>query len=182
MWPIHFTNLAEDLATLKESMERDRQILIRYLQEQGIGTNEISQGLPSVSDRVDQKVQAEYASLLRYKGTTSLLVRSTQVERVKNAIQRADTLLERGISLSEGDGSMRPQFLFTEINGTKPEMIKEATANARIAAEQFAQDSKTRVGAIRRATQGVLEIEDRDTASPERKVLRVVTTVEFFME
>lgn len=61
-------------------------------------------------------------------------------------------------------------------------MIREATANARHAAEKFAQDSNTKVGAIRRAVQGVLEIEDRDTASPERKLLRVVTTVDFFVE
>ena len=64
----------------------------------------------------------------------------------------------------------------------KPDMIKEATANARAAAEKFAQDSKAKVGAIRRATQGVLEIEDRDVATPEIKVLRVVTTVDFFFE
>lgn len=182
IWPIHFANLANDLNTLKESMQRDRLKVFSYLQEQGIPTNEISVGLPMVLDRIDQKVQADYASLLRYKGTTSLVVRSSEVERVKTAIQHADLLLERGISLTEGEGAYRPQFLFTEVNETKPDMIREATANARKSAERFAQDSQTRVGAIRRASQGVLEIDDRDPASPERKLLRVVTTVEFFME
>ena len=52
------------------------------------------------------------------------------------------------------------------------------SANARAAAEKFAQDSKCEVGAIRKATQGVLEIDERDVASPEKKVLRVVTTVD----
>jgi len=61
-------------------------------------------------------------------------------------------------------------------------MIREATANARVSAEKFAQDSKTRVGAIRRATQGAVEIEDRDKASPEKKIIRVVTTIDFFVE
>ena len=119
---------------------------------------------------------------MRYKGTTSLVVRSANVDQIKSAIQKADSLLEQGVSLSDADYGDRTQFLFTEINSTKPDMIREATANARIAAGKFAQDSSTRVGAIRRATQGVLEIEDRDTASPERKVLRVVTTVDFFVE
>jgi uncharacterized protein len=61
-------------------------------------------------------------------------------------------------------------------------MLKEATANARIAAEKFAQDSQSKVGSIRKATQGVIEIYDRDPASPELKTVRVVTTVEFFIE
>ena len=105
-----------------------------------------------------------------------------KAKEVQAAIQKADTLLEQGVSLTDSDSGDRIQFLFTEINSIKPDMIREATANARQAAGKFAQDSSTRVGAIRRAVQGVLEIEDRDTASPERKLLRVVTTVDFFVE
>jgi hypothetical protein len=102
------------------------------------------------------------------------------VDIVKKAIQGADALLGKGITLVEsGD---RIQFIFNAVNDVKPDMIKEATANARISAEKFAQDSKSKVGRIRKATQGVLEIEDRDAASPEKKVLRVVTTVDFFLE
>ena len=104
---------------------------------------------------------------------------------VKKAIQGADALLEKGVTLvgnESGDRMDRIEFIFDAVNDIKPDMIKEATANARAAAEKFAQDSKSKVGRIRRATQGALEIEDRDAASPERKVLRVVTTVDFFLE
>jgi hypothetical protein len=55
-------------------------------------------------------------------------------------------------------------------------------ANARAAAEKFAQDSHSKVGRIRKANQGLMEIENRDAASPEFKVLRIVTTVDFFLE
>jgi hypothetical protein len=107
------------------------------------------------------------------------------VDTVKKVIQGADALLERGVSLG-GDGGNGPgeriEFLFTGINDIKPDMIQEATANARAAAEKFAQDSKSKVGRIRKATQGAFEIEDRDAASPEKKILRVVTTVDFFLD
>lgn len=182
IWPIHFAVMAEDLSTLKSSMGQNRELVLGYLKQQGISTNEISIGIPRVTDRVDQKLQAETKLMMRYKGTTSLVVRSPDVDRIKAAIQKADTLLEQGVSLTDSDSGDRIQFLFTEINSIKPDMIREATANARQAAGKFAQDSSTRVGAIRRAVQGVLEIEDRDTASPERKLLRVVTTVDFFVE
>ena len=50
---------------------------------------------------------------------------------------------------------------------------------ARIAAEQFSRDSQTTLGKLRNATQGWFQIENRDAATPERKVVRVVVDVEF---
>src|SRR3546814_12373273 len=67
-------------------------------------------------------------------------------------------------------------------------MIAEATANARAGAEQFAADSGSRVGAIRRANQGVFQILARDDipgvqeGKEINKTLRVVSTLEYLME
>jgi hypothetical protein len=58
-------------------------------------------------------------------------------------------------------------------------MIAEATRDARRAAQQFAEDSGSRVGAIRSARQGYFSIEDRDPFSPQIKKVRVVTTVQY---
>jgi hypothetical protein len=60
-------------------------------------------------------------------------------------------------------------------------MIAEATKDARRAAEQFAKDSGSEVGAIRTAQQGLFSIADRDQFSPEIKTVRVVTTVEYYL-
>ena len=63
----------------------------------------------------------------------------------------------------------------------EPAMIEEATKNAREAAGKFAEDSGSRVGKIRRATQGYFSISERDRNSPDKKVVRVVTTVEYYL-
>jgi nitrous oxide reductase accessory protein NosL len=55
------------------------------------------------------------------------------------------------------------------------------TINAREAAEKFAQDSGSKVGKIRKASQGYFSISDRDRNSPDKKVVRVVTTVEYYL-
>jgi hypothetical protein len=60
-------------------------------------------------------------------------------------------------------------------------MIEEATKNARQAAEKFAKDSGSTVGKIRNARQGLFTITNRDKNSPDRKKVRVVTTVEYFL-
>jgi hypothetical protein len=182
IWPIRFSVTAEGLGALKTAMEANRAVVLSFLQEAGIDSKEITQGLPIVSDREDERIQANRPSLARYRGVVTLVVRSSNVDVVKKAIQGADALLEKGVTLAGNEAGDRIEFIFNAVNEIKPDMIKEATANARAAAEKFAQDSKSKVGRIRKATQGALEIEDRDVASPERKVLRVVTTVDFFLE
>ena len=67
-------------------------------------------------------------------------------------------------------------------------MIAEATAEARRAAEQFAKDSGSRIGSIRRANQGVFVILARDRApgimeeSQLQKTVRVVSTIDYYLE
>ena len=75
-----------------------------------------------------------------------------------------------------------PDFDYTKLNDIKPALIAEATANARKSAEQFAKDSGARIGGIRSANQGVVDISNRDQGSPQVKKVRVVTTVEYFLK
>jgi len=98
-------------------------------------------------------------------------------------------LVSAGVVLSSGEefGDGGPTFVFTGLSRLKPEMIAEATARAREAAEQFARDSRSTLGGIRRANQGIFEILPRDQApgiseaSQIVKTVRVVTTVEYFL-
>jgi len=182
IWPIRFAVTADNLDSLKSEMESNRAIVLDYLKTSKIDPREINQGLPEITDRQDQRIQSDHLNLPRYHAVATLVVRSPDVDIVKHAIQGIDVLLGKGISLDSDDGSRQTQFLFNALNDVKPDMIREATANARTAAQKFAEDSHSRVGRIRNASQGVIEIEDRDPASPEWKTLRVVTTVDFFLE
>jgi hypothetical protein len=182
IWPIRFSVAAEELVALKSAMESNRSLVLTFLKESGITSNEITQGLPEITDREDERIQLNRPALARYRAVVTLVVRSSNVDVIKKAIQGVDSLLQKGVTLGGNDAGGQPQFIFNSLNGVKPDMIREATANARAAAEKFAQDSHSEVGRIRKAAQGVVEIEDRDAASPEWKVLRVVTTVDFFLD
>jgi hypothetical protein len=182
IWPLRFTVTADDLASLESAMESNRALVLTFLQTNGIDAKEITQGLPEVSDREDERIQSNRPALPRYRGVVTIVVRSSNVDTVKKTIQGAGALLENGVTLLANESPDRTEFLFNAVNQIKPDMIREATANARVAAEKFAQDSHSKIGRIRKADQGVLEMEDRDAASPEWKSLRVVTTVDFFLE
>ena len=66
-------------------------------------------------------------------------------------------------------------------NDIKPEMIEEATANAREAAQKFAKDCDSRLGKIKTASQGQFTITDRDSNTPYIKNVRVVTSVVYYL-
>ncbi|MGH7553651.1 MAG: SIMPL domain-containing protein, partial [Longimicrobiales bacterium] len=126
----------------------------------------------------------------RYVVNQTVMVRSTNVDLVLRASVLVGELVSAGVVLSAsqfGPGFAGPTFLFTRLNDLKPEMIREATASAREAAEQFAADSRSRLGGIRQANQGVFVILPRDQAPGIQeqtqlfKTVRVVSTVEYYL-
>jgi hypothetical protein len=91
-------------------------------------------------------------------------------------------LISRGILLGSKNTWRPIEYIFTGLNNLKPSMIEEATRNAREVAEKFARDSNSEVGEIRVARQGLFTINDRDENTPQIKIVRVVSTIEFQLE
>ena len=88
---------------------------------------------------------------------------------------------KKGIAISGEDYESRTVYMFTKLNDLKPAMIEEATKNARAVAEKFAQDSKSKLGKIKSASQGQFSIENRDSSTPHIKRVRVVSTIEYYL-
>jgi hypothetical protein len=91
-------------------------------------------------------------------------------------------LLKKGI-VSGGNSWETPvEFKYEGLNDIKPEMIEEATRNARETAQKFAKDSDSRLGKIKTASQGTFTIENRDSNTPHIKKVRVVTSVTYYLK
>jgi uncharacterized protein len=182
IWPIVFSEADADLARLYQTLQSKNAVIIDFLQKQGFKPEEISVSSPSINDRQAQDYgSAELANRLRYTGKSVITVYTRQVDGVLQAMPRLSVLGEQGIALSRGDYDTRPRFLFTGLNALKPEMIEEATRNARLAADKFAKDSDSSLGKIKRASQGQFSIEDRDASTAHIKKVRVVSTVDYFL-
>ena len=91
-------------------------------------------------------------------------------------------MLKQGIAITEGEYRYNTVYSFTGLNDIKPQMIEEATRNARAAAMKFAQDSGSKLGKIKNASQGQFTISDRDENTPYIKNVRVVTTVNYYLK
>lgn len=179
LWPITYSVTADDLETLQERIEAG-ETAIRSFLEPRFDAGEISTSIPQITDREAMGRSRDQPPVDRYLAQTAVILRSGDIEGVRDAMARSGELVKAGVALVR-DYQYQTQFLFTGLEAIKPEMIAEATRDARRAAEQFAKDSGSRVGAIRKAQQGYFSITDRDPFSPDFKTIRVVTTIEFFL-
>lgn len=180
IWPIVFSATGNDLSTVQGQLEESAGAVSRFLAERGFEDSEWSLSSPRITDFVGQGMRREDGLEFRYMAEATIAVRSSEIDAVQEAIQESGELVKAGVAMIRSY-EFQTQFLFTALETVKPEMIAEATRDARRAAEQFAEDSGSRVGAIRRAQQGYFSIEDRDPFSPDWKKVRVVTTVDFFL-
>ena len=170
------------------SLERPGQVYT-FLSRHGIDTTAVQLQALEVSDAFANRYQGERGGP-RYIIQQTVMVRSDRPQVVMAASQKVSELVTAGVVLSSSGefGIGGPTFVFTLLNQLKPAMVAEATANARAAAQQFAADSKSSVGDIRQASQGVFVILPRDQApgvnegAQLQKTVRVVSTVQYFLK
>lgn len=179
MWPISFSATADTLPELDAALKDSRKKIVAFLQVKGLGKAEILDAAPRIQDNQANNYNNRAAA--RYRAQGIVTVRSEDIATIKKAMAEAGELVSEGVLLVR-NYEFRPTFAYTELNEIKPKMIAEATRNARNAANQFANDSGSHVGGIRRATQGYFSLQDRDQYTPEIKRIRVVTTVEYFLD
>ena len=163
-------------------LEKKNQKVVAFLKEAGITDSEISINPPTITDRQADNYGNEIMNY-RYKATSVITVTSNNVDQVRMLMRRQTQLMKQGIALvSEEYGSNNIVYEFTGLNKIKPEMVEEATRNARITAEKFAEDSQCKLGSIRNASQGQISIDNRDANTPYIKNIRVVNTIEYTLE
>ena len=185
LWPLRFVATGNELAAVQAKSRKDADAVRRFLTGSGVSAEAIEvQGI-EVTDVLANAYRSGPADT-RFIVAQTLMVRSTDVDRLAAVSQRVGELVDAGVVLSsEGGGG--PYYLFTKLNEVKPAMIAEATKRAREGAEQFAADSGSRVGGIRRASQGLFQILARDDTpgvTEQRQVnktVRVVTTIDYLL-
>lgn len=181
IWPIRFGEVDNDLNNLFSSMQRKNSLIAEFLKRSGFKEDEISISPPAITDRQAQTYANPDKILYRYSGDSTITVYTENVDLVRKTMKDLVELGKQGIAISAQQYDSRTEFLFTRLNDIKPEMIEEATKNAREVAEKFAKDSQSKLGKIKSARQGQFEINDRDSNTPYIKKVRVVSTLEYYL-
>lgn len=191
VWPLTVVASENDLAKAHAQLKSSVQAVTGFLTANGIASEQIhAQGFSVIDNDANPYGGGGPRQGNRFVIRQTLVIRSGDPGVVLAASGNVADLVASGVVLQGGNAydAINPLFIFTRLNDLKPAMIAEATARAREAAEQFAKDSGARIGGIRRANQGVFQILPRDEipgvgeAQQLHKVVRVVSTVEYFLE
>lgn len=182
-WSIQYAVAGKEkseIPELYEKSEADQKKIISLLKESGFSENEIK---PGVISYLNEEFRDENQKLVEEKHylVGEIEVQTQKVRLVSDVRSKLNTLIAQGLDIRNNP----PAYHFTKLNDIKPEMLKEATTNARIAANEFATNAGVKVGGIRSARQGGFVIKDvgenyGDTNKIEKDV-RVVTNVTFFL-
>lgn len=178
---LHVASGSNSLQEAQAAVDRDAAIVRRFLTQEGYAASQIDVGTLRVVDQYAREYQPENIRT-RYQVSQTVRVRTPDVARVQATARHLDTLVRQGVALENYGG---PSYVFTKLNDVRAPMIGEATASARKGAQQFAEDSDSRLGGIISATQGSFEINGRDEGENESsqifKRVRVVTTISYLL-
>ena len=178
-WTIAYSAQSTDLQSAQADIDNDTTAITSFFKELGFKADALQPTGANVN-------QYSNNGIPQYTIRQRLSLRTLDIDKAQAAVARQFDLVRRGVVLEDGSGM---SYTFTKLEDIKPEMVAEATKDARKSAEQFAEDSGTDVGGIKSATQGYFSIDSRDgdaggygvTDTPYKKV-RVVTTVNFYLD
>jgi hypothetical protein len=191
VWVLRFRRASEDLKDAHAKITSDREAAVAFLRNQGFKDEEISRQPTRTIDKLAREYsQSQTAERFRYVVTSSVLVTTANVDLVTKAVGATEELLKPGVVLDgqQEGGTANPRYVIATFNALRPQLLADATKNARMTAQQFASDSGASVGKIRSANQGSIQIFGSDgndesapyspTSTPLKKI-RVVSTFEF---
>ncbi len=141
------------LAQLKQT----RPSLVAFLKQQGFAAAEIKTAAPQIEPYYEEST-TENGDRKRvqngYTADQKLIITSKSLDK----IQAAHAAI---LTLRANNDSIRfeaPQYLLSNLETIKHSLIKQATEDAYKRAQEFAQTSHSKVGALRSASQGSFNI------------------------
>ena len=190
-----FSFSGDNLQEILLQGETKKNAVMAYLNANGFANEAITVNNVGVEDRETNYVtewhngQEVQVKIDRYTISQSLSVPSNDVKTTEDkAAQMRMDLITNNLTCN-----INTSYVFPDLNTIKPQLIAESTKNARIAGEQFANDSQAQLGKIKTASQGQISIagqyyyddEGSGGSSPSAPYIqqaRVVSTIVFFLE
>jgi hypothetical protein len=193
VWTLGLRRASDALPDAHQRITADRDAVLAFLKKQGFPDTEVERQPTRTVDKLARDYGGQQNERFRYVVTAAVVVKSANVDLVRSATGATEELIKAGVILDGGNegGPANPRFIVSKFNALRPQLLADATKNAREIATQFAADSGATVGTIRSANQGNIQIfgtDGNDESAPFSatstiaKKIRVVSTFEFELQ
>ncbi|QCX00055.1 SIMPL domain-containing protein [Aggregatimonas sangjinii] len=158
IWSGGFDKSGKSLEEASRLLQTDKEIIRQYLLAKGVKDAQI------VFSALD--IQKDYSTIYfenggikeqRFEGfilRQTVKIESNEVDKIEEISRSITELTDKGI----GFYSNRPQYYYTKLSELKIEMVAAATEDARIRAEQIAQNANASIENLRYAKMGIFQI------------------------
>lgn len=180
-------NLSEAYGKLTRDVEKVKAFLIaqgvpeNQIVVSAVATTPVRPGQRRSLNNEEGGVESVGGPVTGYHLKQSLQIRSAEIDKITTVSRRVTQLINQAILLESED----PQYLYTRLAETKVEILAEAAQDARARALQIAASTGSKVGPMRSADMGVLQITaadannvsdygENDTKSLEKDINAVV--------
>jgi len=182
-WRGQLTVRSPELVTGYDKLQADLEKVLTYLEQKGINREDVT--IPSVITTIQYERTNQGMTTNVVEGyilTQSVIITSSDINLIADIANDITVLIKQGIEMD----SFSPQYFYTKLDDMKIELLGEATKNAYMRAEQLAENSGSKVGSLKYASQGVFQITPMystqvsdygtyDTSTIEKSVKAVVT-------
>lgn len=157
-WRASFSENAYELRDAYRTLERDREEIRQYLIDKGVENDKIV--FSAVNIRKQYKEERDANGYYRqgafsgYNLSQSVSIESKEVQKIEEVSRTVTDIIDRGIELT----SSSPLYFYTQLSEVKHELIAEATKDARLRAEEIANNSNSKLGKLKSSSMGVFQI------------------------
>lgn len=188
-WQGTINSSAPTLVSAYEKLERDLELIRKYMQDQGVEWDTIMFS-PITIMTIYQHNEHGYVTntVESYSLSQDFFMTSLDIPLVTKISQNITSLIKEGLSIN----SLLPQYFYLKIDELKITMLGEAAKDAKQRAEQLVSSNGSKVGQLRSAQQGVFQITsaysssvsdsgEYDTSSIMKRI-KAVVTMEYAIE
>jgi hypothetical protein len=155
-WRCSFSRKSQSIKDAYKILEGDAEMIKSYIRKKGVADNEFVFSAIEINKEyrsvVNDKVRTEVFD--GYRLVQNVNIQSKDVEKIENVSRSITELIDKDIELN----SMPPQYFYTRLAELKIEMLAKATSDARVRAEQIAQNAGSKLNGLKSANMGVFQI------------------------
>ena len=181
-WTGSFSAEAPEMTTAYNRLKESQTKVKNYLHQKGFADKEIVFSSINTYPRYESLPNGQMGSRVEsYQLSQQVEIRSREVDKITTLSREATDLINQGVNFQ----SAPPQYYYTKLADLKIEMLSAATQDAMKRAERIAQNTDSKVGALRTAHMGVFQITSpysndisdygiNDTRSLEKEITAVM--------